>query len=98
MIQWTVTWQTTLFMDFSRQEHWSGWPFPSPGDLPNPEIEAGSPALWTDSLPSELPGKPWKVDSNLDARDVTADTVTPHTLVSPMMTGEVKDVNEQRPT
>ena len=38
------------------------------------------------------------VDSNLDARDVTADTVTPYTFVSPVMTGEVKDVNEQRPT
>ena len=49
VIPWTVTWQTTLFMEFSSQEHWSGWPFSSPGDLPNPGIEAGSPALWTDS-------------------------------------------------
>ena len=85
-------------MEFARQEHWSGWPFPSPRDLPNPGIEPGSPALRTDSLPPEPPGKPWMVDSNLDARDVTADTVTPYTSVSPMMTGEVKDVNEQRPT
>ena len=42
----------------SRQEYWSGLPFPSPGDLPNPGIEPGSPALQADALPSELPGKP----------------------------------------
>ena len=45
-------------MGFPRQEYWSGLPFPSPGDLPNPGIEPGSPALQTDSLPSEPPGKP----------------------------------------
>ena len=44
-------------MGFSRQEYSSGLPFPSPGDLPNPGIEAGSPALWADTLPSEPPGK-----------------------------------------
>ena len=42
---------------FSRQEHWSGLPFPSPGDLPDPGIEPGSPALQADALPSEPPGK-----------------------------------------
>ena len=47
-----------LSMEFSRQEYWSGLPFPSPGDLPNPGIRPRSPALQTDSLPSELPGKP----------------------------------------
>ena len=41
-----------------RQEYWSGLPFPSPGDLPNPGIEPGSPALQVDSLLSEPPGKP----------------------------------------
>ena len=41
---------------FSRQEYWSGLPFPSPGDLPNPEIEPWSPALQADTLPSEPPG------------------------------------------
>ena len=41
-------------MEFSRQEYWSGLPFPSPGDLPDPGIEPGSPALQADSLPSEL--------------------------------------------
>ena len=45
-------------MEFSRQEYWSGLPFPSPGDLPDPEVEPGSPVLQADSLPSELPGKP----------------------------------------
>ena len=41
-----------------RQEYQSGFPFPSPGDLPDPGIEPGSPALQADSLPSEPPGKP----------------------------------------
>ena len=45
-------------MGFSRQEYWSGLPFPSPGDLPNPGIKPRSSALQTDSLPSELSGKP----------------------------------------
>ena len=44
-------------MEFSRQENWNGLPFPSPGDLPNPGIEPGSPPLQADALPSELPGK-----------------------------------------
>jgi len=42
---------------FSRQEYWSGLPFPSPGHLPNPGIEPRSPSLQADSLPPELPGK-----------------------------------------
>ena len=46
-------------MGFSRQEYWSGLPFPSPGDLPNPGIETGSPALQADSLPSDPPGEPF---------------------------------------
>ena len=55
---WTVTYQAQQSMGFSRQKYWSGLPFPSPGDLPNPGIEPGSPALQTDALPSEPPGKP----------------------------------------
>ena len=55
---WTLAYQGTLSMDFSRQEHWSGLPFPSLGDLPNPGIESESPALQAGSLPSEPPGKP----------------------------------------
>ena len=46
-----------LSMEFSRQESWNGLSFPSPGDLPNPEIQCGYPALQADSLLSELPGK-----------------------------------------
>ena len=55
---WTVACQVPLSMAFSRQEYWSGLPFPSPGDLPNPGIEPGSPALQADSSPTELLGKP----------------------------------------
>ena len=47
-----------LSMGFSRQESWSGLPFPSPGDLPNPGMEPRSPALQADSLPAEPQGKP----------------------------------------
>ena len=45
-------------MEFSRQEYWCGLPFPSPGDLPGPEIKSRSPTLWADSSLSEPPGKP----------------------------------------
>ena len=50
---WTVTYQAPPSMGFSRQEYWSGLPLPSPGDLPDPRIEPGSPALQADALPSE---------------------------------------------
>ena len=53
---WTVAYQAPPSMGFSRQECWSGLPFPSPGDLPEPGIEPGSPALQADALPSEPPG------------------------------------------
>ena len=55
---WTVAHQAPLSMRFSRQGYWSGLPFPSPGDLPNPGIEPRSPALQADSLLTELQGKP----------------------------------------
>ena len=55
---WTVAYQAPPSMGFSRQECWSGLPFPSPGDLSNPGIEPRSPALRADALPSEPPGKP----------------------------------------
>ena len=54
---WAVAHQALLSMGFSRQEYWSGLPFPSPGDLPNPGIEPGSPALQADPLLTEPPGK-----------------------------------------
>ena len=55
---WTVAYQAPQSMEFSRQEYWSGLPSPSPGDLPNPGIKPGPPALQADNLPSEPPGKP----------------------------------------
>ena len=55
---WTVAHQAPPSMGFSRQEYWSGLPFPSPGDLPDPGIEPRSPALQADALTSEPPGKP----------------------------------------
>ena len=53
---WAVAHRAILPMGFSRQEYWSGSPFPSPGDLPDPGIEPGSPALQADSLQCEPPG------------------------------------------
>ena len=53
---WTVAHQAPLSMGFSRQEYWSGLPFPSPEDLPDPGIKPGSPALQADSLLYELQG------------------------------------------
>ena len=55
---WTVAYEAPQSIEFSRQEYWSGLPFPSPGDLPNPGIKPRSPALQADSLPSKPPGKP----------------------------------------
>ena len=55
---WAIAFQGPLSMGFPRQEYWSGVPFPSPGDLPNPGNEPGSPALQADSLPTELQEKP----------------------------------------
>ena len=55
---WTVAHQSPLSMEFSRQEYWSGLPFPHPGDLPDPGIKPGSSALQADSLLTELQGKP----------------------------------------
>ena len=70
---WTVAYQALLSMGFSSQEYWSGLPFPSPGDLPNPGIEPGSPALQTDALPSEPPGKP-------DFQDMVTNTFSTRVL------------------
>ena len=54
----TVAHQAPLSIGLPSQEYWSGLPFPPPGDLPNPGIEPGCPALQADLLPSETPGKP----------------------------------------
>ena len=58
VIPWTVVYQASLSMGFSRQEYWSGLLFPSPGNLPDPGIKPRSSALQADALPSEPPGKP----------------------------------------
>ena len=55
---WTVAHQAPPSMGFSRQEYWSGLPFPFPGDLPNPGIKPRSPTLQADTLTSAPPGKP----------------------------------------
>ena len=54
---WTAGYQAPPSMEFSKQEYWSGLPFPSPGDLPNPGIEPGSPSFQADALTFEPPGK-----------------------------------------
>ena len=54
---WTAAHQAPLSMGFLRQEYWSGLPFPSPGDLPNPGIEHMSPALTGEFFTTELLGK-----------------------------------------
>ena len=55
---WTVAYQAPLSMGFLKQEYWSGLPFPSPGDLPDPGIEPTFPALAGGFFTSEPPGKP----------------------------------------
>ena len=73
---WTVAHQPPLSMGFSRQEYWSGLPFPSLGALPNPGIESRSPALQADSLPSETPRKP--KESQSVTRSDMPDSLRPH--------------------
>ena len=54
----TVACQAPLSMGFSRQEYWSGFPCPAPGDIPDPGMDTKSPALQADSLPTKPTGKP----------------------------------------
>ena len=54
----SMTPRTMQSMEFSRPEYWSGYPFPPPGDLPNPGIEPRSSSLQVDSLPADPQGKP----------------------------------------
>ena len=74
---WIVAHQAPLPMEFSRQEYWSGLPFPSPGDLPHLGIKPCSPAFQADSLPSESPGKPSSVQFSYS---VVSDSATPWTI------------------
>ena len=71
MLPKTVAHQAPLSMGFSRQEYWSGLPFPSPGDLPDPGIELWSTALQADSLPTETSGKPFTKLEYKKAIDMT---------------------------
>ena len=71
---WTVAYQAPPSLGFSRQEYWSGLPFPSPGYLPNPGIEPGSPVLQADALPSEPPGKEGGSRFNRTNRSVSPET------------------------
>ena len=76
--------QAPLFKGFYRQEYWSGLPFPSLEDLPNPGIEPGAPTLQTDALLSEPPGKPQLLRSwHLSSISIQkADTDAPLTMLS----------------
>ena len=76
----TVAYQAPLSMGFSKQEYWSGLPLLSPGDLPNPGIEPGSPALQADTLTSEPPRKPILVHCCCCVASVVSDSVRPHGL------------------
>ena len=70
---WTVAHQAPQSKGFSRQQYWSGWPFPSPGDLPDPGVEPRSPALRAGSLLTEPPGKPPQAETPVT---VTKDGIT----------------------
>ena len=78
---WTVVHQAPLSMGFSKQEYWSGLPFPSSGDLPDPGIKPGSPAPQADTLPSEPPGKPsWCFGSVQFSGSLVSTSLQPHEL------------------
>ena len=66
---WMVARQAPLSMGFLRQEYWSGLPFPSPWDLPNPGIKSRSPELQADSLPTELHGKSFPIPQKGNAKE-----------------------------
>ena len=73
-----MDYQAPLSMGFPRQEYWSGLPFPSPGNLPDPGIEPRSPALQADTLTSQPPGKPlgsdkFRLDKDLQVGSVRCD-------------------------
>ena len=73
MTPWTVAHRDPQSVGFSRQAYWGGLPFTSPGDIPNPGIKPGSPALQADTLPSELSGKPIFLKSQMGAQCLNAE-------------------------
>ena len=87
---WTVAHQVSLSLEFSRQEYWTGLPFPPPGDLPDPGIKPGSPALQADFLLSELPGA-GHFSAPLRHEGASRYTLTLYSLVAlPKMVGSPK--------
>ena len=68
MTPWTATCQASLSMGFPREEYWSGLPFPSSGNLPDPGIKPRSPTLQADPLPSEPPGKSWVIEVSYEIK------------------------------
>ena len=88
---WTVVYKAPLSMEFSRQEYWSGLPFPSPGDLPDPGIKPRSPALRADALPSEPSGNRtlliiylnWKQSRCPSAREWIKTVIHPYSGILP---------------
>ena len=90
----TVACQAPLFVGFSRQEYWSGLPFPSPGDLPNPGIKPMSPALQADSLPAEPSGNPEKavrLDNTARSQSLTFHSARPFAHNSELIQGPEKE-------
>ena len=73
MTPWTVAYQASLSMGFSRQEYWSGLPVPSPGDLPDPGIEPGSPTLQADPLLWALSNLLYHLSSEIQASLIQTD-------------------------
>jgi len=65
---WTIAHKAPLFLGFTWQKYWSGLPFPSPGDLPDPRIKPESPVLQINSLPSKPPGEPALIHSSIQLR------------------------------
>ena len=96
-----MAYQAPLSMGFSRQECWSGLPYPSPGDLPNPGIKPGSPALQADTLLSEPPGKPlpvyvcesWTINKTEHQRIDAFELVLEKTLESPLDCKRIQPVS-----
>ena len=91
---WTVTHQAPLSMGSSRQEYWSGFPFSSPGDLPDPGIEPRSPILQADYLPPELQGKPltaYTCTKSLSMHQIP-ETVVCHILVKKKIAATQMDI------
>ena len=73
-------------MGFSRHEYWSGLPFPSLGDLPDPGIEPGSPTLQADALPSEPPGKPMVLLIIVSSKNLLSTCQESNPCVGPTLT------------